>query len=204
MNWGTIPDWVAAISTGGALILALILFAKDRAARGRQSIDDLITWQTAIDVFDPTSGRTTSQIIAHARNVGTRPVRAPLLLFPDTRGGYATQIISNDGRPNMIPPGEECRTVVTGRPRNQEARYVRLRATDGRVWFRHVDEHHYPNAIGQTVIGIFLFVAERKDGSSVRRRNQRSRVRAAGSTTPTAGSIAGQHAAQAGFRDSHT
>ncbi len=187
MNWGTIPDWVAAVSTGGALILALVLFAKDRAARNRQSIDDLITWQTMIDVVDPTSGGTTTQIVVHARNVGNRPVRAPLLLFPDSRGGYATQIISNDGMPSMIPPGEECRTVVTGRPRNREARYVRLRASDGRVWFRHVDEHHYPNAFGQTIIGIFLFVAERKDGSNLRRRSQRSRRGAISSITPSAG-----------------
>lgn len=186
MNWGTVPDWVAAISTGGALVLALVLFAKDRATRNRQSVDDLITWQTTIDALDPTSGRTTSQIVAHARNVGTRPVHAPLLLFPDTRGGYATQIISNDGGPSMIPPGEECRTIVAGRPRNQEARYVRLRASDGRVWFRHVDEHHYPNAFGQTIIGLFLFVAERKDGSSVRWRSQRSRARATGTTAPAA------------------
>ncbi|GAA5037643.1 hypothetical protein GCM10025738_25950 [Microbacterium fluvii] len=174
MNWGTIPDWIAAISTGGALILALVLFAKERSARNRQSIDDLITWQTTEHVREGGSEVAREQIIVHARNVGNRPVRAPLLLFPDRRGGYATQIISRDGAPTMIPPGEECRAVVVGQPRNPDARYVRLRASDGQLWFRHVDEHHYPNMLGQSVISAFLFIFERRDGASPRRQRQRA------------------------------
>lgn len=175
MNWGSVAEWVGAVGTVGALLLGLGLFARERAFGRRKSVDDLVTWLTWREVPDREHG-VRLETTVHACNRGSRAVYAPLLFYPDKRGGYGSEIISDDGLPTMLPPGVEVDRVVQGAPRNTIARYVRMTSDEGRVWIRKVDEHRYANALAHVVLELLLVLFERKDGASPRRRRQRAKT----------------------------
>lgn len=174
MDWGSVAEWVAAIGTVGALLLGIGLFARERAITRRKSVDDLITWLSWREVPDRAQG-VRLETTVHLCNRGSRPVHAPLLFYPDMRGGYGSEIISDDGRPAMLAPGAEVRHVVQGSPRNTIARYVLMTSDECRVWIRKVDEHRYVNAVAHILLEILLVLFERQDGSSPRRRRQRAK-----------------------------
>lgn len=173
MELGNIAEWVGAVGTVGALFLAIVLFARERAIGRRKSVDGLISWLTWREVPDRDRG-VRIETTVHLCNSGTRPVHAPLLFYPDARGGYGSEIVSDDGRPTMLPPGAEIHRVIQGAPRNTVARYVWMTSEDGRVWIRRVDAHRYVNSFGHLLLTILLLALERKDGSSSRRRHQRA------------------------------
>ncbi|PYC99915.1 hypothetical protein B4U78_013555 [Microbacterium esteraromaticum] len=174
MEWGSLAEWVGAVGTIGALLLGITLFARDRAIARRAGVDALNTWLSWEDVADRDEGfrRLTT---VHVCNSGTRPIYAPLLFYPDKRGGYASEIISDDGRPAMLPPGAEMSRVIQGVPRNTVARNVLLRSADGRLWIRKVDEHRYANPLAHIALLLLLLFFERQDGASARRLRQRER-----------------------------
>lgn len=173
MDWGSVADWVAAIGTVGALLLGIGLFARERAISRRKSVDDLVTWLSWREVPDRDKGARLETTV-HVCNRGARAVYAPLLFYPDARGGYGSEIISTDGRPAMLAPGAEVQHVVQGSPRNTIARYVLMTSDEGRVWIRKVDEHRYANAVAHTLLLVLLGLFERRDGASARRRRQRA------------------------------
>lgn len=174
MDWGSVAEWVAAIGAVGALLLGIGLFARERAITRRKSVDDLITWLSWREVPDREQG-VRFETTVHLCNSGSRAVYAPLLFYPDVRGGYGSEIISEDGRPAMLAPGAEVRHVVQGSPRNTIARYVLMTSDEGRVWIRKVDEHRYVNIMAHMLLEILLVLFERQDGSSPRRRRQQAR-----------------------------
>lgn len=178
MAWGSVAEWVGAIGTIGALLLGITLFARDRAKARRAGVDALITWLTWNEVADREKGVRVETIV-HVCNSGTRPIYAPLLFYPDRRGGYGSEIVSDDGRPAMLPPGTEMSRVIQGSPRNTIARNVLMTGQDGRQWIRKVDEHRYANTLAHIVLIILLVCFERRDGASPRRRRQRARQLAA-------------------------
>ncbi|WP_396655555.1 hypothetical protein [Microbacterium sp.] len=187
MDWGSVAEWVAAIGTVGALLLGIGLFARERSIGRRKSVDDLITWLSWRDVPDREQG-VRLETTVHVCNRGSRAVYAPLLFYPDARGGYGSEIISANGRPAMLAPGTETQHVVQGVPRNAIARYVMMTSDEGRVWIRKVDEHRYVNAVVHTLLVILLVLFERSDGASARRRRQR--VKRAQSTLEPVGNSA--------------
>lgn len=181
MEWGGVAEWVGAVGTIGALLLGISLFARDRAFARRAGVDALNTWLSWEDVTDGDEGFRRLTVV-HVCNSGTRPVYAPLLFYPDRRGGYGSEIISDDGRPAMLPPGAEMSRVIQGMPRNTIARSVLLRSDDGRLWIRKVDEHRYANTFVHIVLLLLLLCFERQDGASPRRLRQRERRVADGSS----------------------
>ena len=112
----------------------------------------------------------------HVSNRGSSAVYAPLLFYPDARGGYGSEILSSDGQPTMLAPGAEVQHIMRGAPRNTVARHVLLTSHEGRVWIRKVDEHRYANALAHTLLVLLLLMFERRDGASSRRRRQRARA----------------------------
>jgi hypothetical protein len=67
VNYGTLPDWLAAIGTVGALAFALVLFARDQEDRRRAQARRVVCWL----VVEPTTssfrpgieGPTTTSIV---------------------------------------------------------------------------------------------------------------------------------------------
>ncbi|MDW4572623.1 hypothetical protein R8Z57_07515 [Microbacterium sp. M3] len=174
MDWGSVAEWVAAIGTVGALLLGIGLFARERAIGRRKSVDDLVTWLSWREVPDREQG-VRLETTVHICNRGSRAVYAPLLFYPDARGGYGSEIVSADGRPTMLAPGVETQHVVQGVPRNTIARYVMMTSDEGRVWIRKVDEHRYANAVAHMLLVTLLVLFERSDGASPRRRRQQAK-----------------------------
>ena len=166
-------EWVAAIGTVGALLLGIGLFACERAISRRKSVDDLVTWLSWRLVTDREQG-VRLETTVHICNRGSRAVYAPLLFYPDARGGYGSEIVSAGGQPAMLAPGVETQHVVQGVPRNTIARYVTTTSDEGRVWIRKVDEHRYANAVAHMLLVTLLILFERSDGASPRRRRQRA------------------------------
>lgn len=173
MDWGSVAEWVGAIGAAGALLLGLGLFARERTIARRKPVDDLVTWLAWRDVPDRAEG-VRQQTTVHILNSGGRAMRAPLLFYPDSRGGYGSEILTETGEPGMLPPGSKTEHVIQGRPRNLDVRYVRIVGYDGRTWIRRVDEHRYVGAVGSTILDLFLLLFERADGSSARRRRKRA------------------------------
>jgi hypothetical protein len=114
--------------------------------------------------------------MVHVCNRGSSAVYAPLLFYPDARGGYGSETLSADGQPTMLAPGAEVEHVMQGSPRNTVARYVLLTSHEGRVWIRKVDEHRYANALAHILLLLLFLLFERHDGASSRRRRQRARA----------------------------
>lgn len=173
MEFGSVAEWVGAVGTVGALLLGLGLLAKERAINRRRSVDDLLTWLSWAEVPDREHG-VRIETTVHVVNTGRRPMRTPLLMFPDRRGGYATQMVSSTGRTMMLPPNAETQAVIHGQPRNTVAQYVLMNGEDGRIWIRKVDEHRYPNVFGQTLLLMLFVLLERADGASPRRQRRRT------------------------------
>lgn len=95
----------------------------------------------------------------------------------DDRGGYASQWLSDSGRPMMVPPGREFKVRVSGQPANPVARYVLLRSAEGRRWIRPVDDHRYlMTAFGELLVWA-LFLWGRADGDFRSWRSRPTRVR---------------------------
>lgn len=174
MDWGSVADWVGAIGTVGALLLGFGLFARERAITRRAGVDGLITWLSWREVADREKG-VRLETIVHVSNSGTRPIYAPLLFYPDSRGGFGSEIISDDGLPAMLPPRAEMQRAIQGSPRNTIARNILLTGEDGRTWIRKVDEHRYANPVAHLILLTLLLCFERPDGASSRRRRQRAR-----------------------------
>ena len=173
MDWGSVPEWVAAIGTVGALLLGIGLFARERSISRRKSVDDLVTWLSWREISDREQG-VRLETTVHIWNRGSRAVYAPLLFYPDARGGYGSEIVSADGRPAMLAPGVETHHVVQGTPRNTIARYVMMTSDEGRVWIRKIDEHRYANVVAHMLLVTLLLLFERRDGASPRRRRKRA------------------------------
>lgn len=174
MESGSVAEWVGAIGTIGALLLGIGLFTRDRAIARRANVDALITWLSWDEVADRDGGVRVETIV-HVCNSGTRPIYAPLLFYPDERGGYGSEIISDDGQPAMLPPGTEMSRVIQGIPRSTIARNVLVTGENGRLWIRKVDEHRYANTFEHIVLLLLLLCFERQDGASPRRRRERER-----------------------------
>ena len=75
-DWGSVPDWVAAVGTVGTLVVALAIIALDRRKEERAHADNLVTW-----IHPPFFGGSTScplyakpHLHLHAYNAGSRPV----------------------------------------------------------------------------------------------------------------------------------
>jgi hypothetical protein len=151
------------------LFWGLFLYSRDRAISRRRSVDDLITWLSWRETPDRDEG-VRREVIVHVTNIGSRPMHAPVLTFPDRRGGYATEILSHDGKLAMLPPGAQIERAIQGQPQNTTARYVMIRGFGRRIWFRKVDEDYYPNALGQSLLQLLVFLLERPDGVGARRR----------------------------------
>jgi hypothetical protein len=175
VDWGNVAEWVGAVGTIGALLLGIGLLARDRAISRRKSVDDLVTWLTWRQVPDREQGARLETMV-HVCNRGSSAVYAPLLFYPDARGGYGSEILSADGQPTMLAPGAEVEHVMQGSPRNTVARYVLLTSHEGRVWIRRVDEHRYANAPAHILLVLLFLMFERHDGASSRRRRQRARA----------------------------
>lgn len=109
MNWGSVAEWVGAVGTIGALLLGIGLFARERAILRRKSVDELVTWLTWREVPDRELG-VRLETTVHISNRGSRAVHAPLLFYPDQRGGYGSEILSSDGAPTMLAPALRCDT----------------------------------------------------------------------------------------------
>lgn len=135
-------------------------------------MDGVNTWLSWREVAG-SDGGIHLETTVHVRNSGTRPIYAPLLFYPDKRGGFGSELISDDGRPAMLPPGAEMRRVLQGAPRNTMARNVLIVGEGGRSWIRKVDGHRYANPLANTILLMLLFCLERRDGASRRRLRQR-------------------------------
>lgn len=175
MDSGNVAEWVGAVGTVGALLLGIGLLAHERAISRRKSVDDLVTWLTWRQVPDREHG-VRLETTVHVSNRGSGAVYAPLLFYPDARGGYGSEILSSDGQPTMLAPGAEVEHIMQGSPRNTVARHVLLTSHEGRVWIRKVDEHRYASALAHTLLVLLLLMFERRDGASSRRRRQRARA----------------------------
>lgn len=69
-NWGSVPDWLAAVGTVGALVLGLVILMRGRAMDERSHADKFVTWlETKID-------KSAEQItlVVHGYNSGGAPV----------------------------------------------------------------------------------------------------------------------------------
>lgn len=178
MELGNLAEWVGAIGTAGALLLGVVLFARERALSRRAPVDGVNIWLSWREVAGSDEGIRLETTV-HVRNSGTRPIYAPLLFYPDKRGAFGSELISDDGRPAMLPPGAEMRRVVQGAPRNTIARNVLIVGEGGRSWIRKVDGRRYANPLANTILLVLLFCFERRDGASPRRlRQQEQRVSA--------------------------
>ena len=172
---GSLAEWVGAVGTVGALLLALSLFARDRALSRRKSADELITWLSWEEVPDRVHG-VVEQTTAHILNTGTRPMHAPLLVYRDATSGYATQVLSGDGRPAVLPPNAGTSCVLKRPPRNPDNVYAFVFTADGRLWIRKASEHQYVGRFAGSVLFLLWFCFERADGASRRRRRARRKA----------------------------
>lgn len=69
--FGTLPEWVAAIGTGGALVAAVLLLRDDRKTRRTQ--DDLMTQEQAERIGSWITAPN-SDFIVHVRNASDLPI----------------------------------------------------------------------------------------------------------------------------------
>jgi hypothetical protein len=94
IDWGTAPDWLAAIGTVGALAFALVLFARDQEDRRRAQASRVVSWL----VVEPTMSSVTP---------GVDLPTAPRIV------GYHSEAVLHNG---SVEPVFDCRVQVDLEP----------------------------------------------------------------------------------------
>lgn len=148
-QWGTAADWVGAIGTAGALLLGLLLLAREITTNRRKDADNLVAWSNMGTV---TAGeRERWGRLVHATNTGTRPIGAPAVTYKNKLGRYQTKFLTPSGDPDMIHPGETVMTALSENIARASPIYLAIRDPSGRLWVRYVTAHVYPRGVRRLI-----------------------------------------------------
>jgi hypothetical protein len=133
-EWGTIPAWVGAVATGGALLMTSFTFLRDRRDRVRQQAHQVYAWETR------PKDRRADEPLAVTATVYNRS-DAPIwnvTLTPRRAGRpYEGAVVTQSGAPDIRPNKETAWrwTVQAADAGNMNIEpLLRFRDAAGREW----------------------------------------------------------------------
>lgn len=150
IDWGNAPAWVGAVLSGGSLLLALSILARDRLERRRASADKVSTWsmlESAID-DEPDSPGYAYILTAYAHNGNEAPL-SHMVLEGVADGTNLTQEwfnIGDRGFPDPLQHGKTYRVVVGFWTRPKLNRlHVVFNDVHGHYFVRNLESGKYLN-----------------------------------------------------------
>ena len=146
LDWGTVPDWLAAVGTVGALFFALFLFRHEVSSGRRKDADAFVSWLRT-ERSAQASGEWHESIRVFVSNSGSKPipragfwVRArvdgkelvkfrPLASSGDTQGVSVQDVVNRGAGFNG--------------PIDDFDAYLFFSDPQGRQWFRNIVTNKY-------------------------------------------------------------
>lgn len=151
IDWGNAPAWVGAFLSGGSLLLALTILARDRSERRRASADKLATWWMIESASDegPDSPDYEYVLTVFAYNANEAPL-SHIVLEGNAGGTNLTQEwfnLGDGGSPESVQHGITYRVAVGFWTRPKLNRlYVVFNDAGGRYFVRNLATGRYLSA----------------------------------------------------------
>jgi len=111
IQWGTVPDWFAAVGTVGAFAATLVILSLDRRRSRRAPADGLVLWTTR--TFQTTARGDKQSITVHAYNTSAGPVPTANVVSKVDGNDYVNEVLSADaGGFKEIAPGSKTEVNI--------------------------------------------------------------------------------------------
>lgn len=106
LDWGTVPDWFAAVGTVGALVATLVIIAVDRYRVRRAPAHGLVLW--SVRRYSSTSSGDKQFVTVHASNVSNGPIPVANVFSRVDGSDYIDEILTADdnGFKEIAPGGK--------------------------------------------------------------------------------------------------
>ncbi|TFC21867.1 hypothetical protein [Cryobacterium glucosi] len=142
--WGSVPDWIAAIATTGALFWAFLLFSSDRIRASQAEANRFTAY-----IVSTTHEGTFSTAKFEFFNAGDTPVPLAYLITCQATGNSGMPLTADGGY--IFRPGSRTsfRTRLE-RHSNDTFNYVYFQDSHGRTWLRDIATGKYVSLRRQT------------------------------------------------------
>ncbi len=111
VDWGTVPDWLAAVGTVGAFAATLVILALDRRRSRRAPAAGLVLWTTRR--FRSTPHGDTQSVTVHAFNTSAGPIPTANVVSKAAGNDYVNEVLSADERGfKEIAPGSKTEVEI--------------------------------------------------------------------------------------------
>jgi hypothetical protein len=146
-NWGSVPDWFAAVGTVGALFLGLLILVRERTRTRREAADSFVTWWVVSTTqSEQLDGRVVERyvLVAHAYNAGSGPVPVAFVYSKPKIGDYVHDWFQNTPHMKEIAPQEKLqRTIPFSHEPDLKRIFVRFTDSRGQHWTRGLWDNRY-------------------------------------------------------------
>jgi hypothetical protein len=116
INWGSAPDWVAAVGTVGALFLGLGILIHDRRRHRRELADAFSSWwELSMEASSDVPSEETYELRVTSYNAGSLPIQGAVLINVANGPVRArVRFLKETGVRDLEPidPGERVVTTV--------------------------------------------------------------------------------------------
>lgn len=140
INWGSVPDWFAAVGTVGALLATVAIIAREKREQRRASADSLVSWvlTTAQQGED---GQTEFGHAVHLHNVGSQPIPQVMII---RKIGASQKIEMQRLSVVGLSPGQSVSSRVKTSPSTSEPiLWLRIQDASGKPWIRDLQTNQY-------------------------------------------------------------
>lgn len=111
VDWGTVPDWFAAVGTVGAFAATLAILALDRRRSRRAPAEGLVLWTTR--KFQSTPRGDKRSVTVHAYNTSAGPIPTANVVSKVDGNDYVNEVLSADGDGfKEIAPGSKTAVEI--------------------------------------------------------------------------------------------
>lgn len=146
VNWGSAPDWFAAIGTVGTLAATIGIVVADRRRSRRADADAFSTWYIHRLRKLPKRKFEEVTLLVSAHNGGSRPVPVAVVKSPPNKPDYMDEFIQEEQK--AITPIEVGQTISVEIPLpsgNTDRDDILVVFVDGRgkMWFRRLMSGRY-------------------------------------------------------------
>ena len=129
-DWGTVPDWIAAVGTSGSLLLGFSLLYRDRLHSDRRDAENVLCY------LDWVEGRLSLQV----HNTSTRLVQETTFYYVDSSDDESPPLESLHRQRLPLLPGARTSFEVATDAAPRLPLFVTFRDTDGRYWLRQLGD----------------------------------------------------------------
>lgn len=146
IDWGTAPDWFAAIGTVGTLAITIAIVLADRLRTRRADADAFSTWYVHRFRSLPKHDLQEVTLIVSAHNGGSRPIPVALVRSPKNKPDYMDEFLqSEEDAIRPIQVGETVSIDIPLSSGNTDRDDIIVVFLDGRgkSWFRRLVSGRY-------------------------------------------------------------